>query len=130
MFSDHCRSAGISKKNRAPPPELFSAQMRPLWLLMIYLIVSFFCIGLLFGNLNTMAMEPLGHIAGIGAAVIGSLSTFIAVMMGLVIGQNYNGTVLPLVGGFAVLGMAALVVLRWAVGAKTVSAEAVLEEGA
>ncbi|HRV94510.1 MAG TPA: multidrug effflux MFS transporter [Anaerolineae bacterium] len=102
----------------------------PLWLLMIYLIVSFFCIGLLFGNLNTMAMEPLGHIAGIGAAVIGSLSTFIAVMMGLVIGQNYNGTVLPLVGGFAVLGMAALVVLRWAVGAKTVSAEAVLEEGA
>lgn len=102
----------------------------PLWLLMSYLVVSFFCIGLLFGNLNAMAMEPLGHIAGIGAAVVGSLSTFIAVMLGLVIGQNYNGTVLPVVGGFAVLGVAASVVLRWAVGAKVVSPEVVLEEGA
>ncbi|MCB9077106.1 MAG: multidrug effflux MFS transporter [Anaerolineaceae bacterium] len=102
----------------------------PLWLLMFYLVVAFFCIGLLFGNLNAMAMEPLGHIAGIGAAVVGSLSTFIAVMLGLVIGQNYNGTVLPLVGGFAILGVAALVVLRWAVGAKEVSTEAILEEGA
>lgn len=102
----------------------------PLWMLMIFLVVSFFCIGLLFGNLNAMAMEPLGHIAGIGAAVVGSLSTFIAVMLGLVIGQNYNGTVLPVVSGFAILGIAALVVLRWAVGAKAVSTEVVLEEGA
>ncbi|MCB0167331.1 MAG: multidrug effflux MFS transporter [Anaerolineae bacterium] len=102
----------------------------PLWLLMIYLIVSFFCIGLLFGNLNAMAMEPLGHIAGIGAAVVGSLSTFIAVMLGLVIGQNYNGTVLPVISGFAILGMAALVVMRWAVGANEIPAGSVAEEGA
>ena len=45
------------------------------WLLMAYLLAVFFCIGLLFGNLNALAMEPLGHIAGVGAAVVASLTT-------------------------------------------------------
>ena len=51
----------------------------PLWLFMGYLTVVFVGIGLLFGNLNALAMEPLGHIAGVGAAVVASLSTFIFV---------------------------------------------------
>ena len=43
----------------------------PLLMLIAYLLASFFGIGLLFGNLNALAMQPLGHIAGIGAAVVG-----------------------------------------------------------
>ena len=43
----------------------------PLFSLMIYLAAMFFCLGILFGNLNALAMEPLGHIAGIAASVIG-----------------------------------------------------------
>ncbi|MBE7468945.1 MAG: Bcr/CflA family drug resistance efflux transporter [Anaerolineae bacterium] len=85
----------------------------PLWALMVYFLISFFCIGLLFGNLNALAMEPLGHIAGIGAAVVGSLSTFISLMLGTLIGQSYNGTVLPLIAGFALLSLAALGVMHW-----------------
>jgi DHA1 family bicyclomycin/chloramphenicol resistance-like MFS transporter len=81
--------------------------------LMIYLMISFFCIGILFGNLNALAMEPLGHIAGVGAAVVGSFSTLISVLLGIVIGQSYNGTILPLVGGFAILSTAAVAVIRW-----------------
>ena len=61
-----------------------------------------------------MAMEPLGHIAGVAAAVVGSLTTLISLALGTVIGLSYNGTVLPVVGGFAVLGVAALPVSRWA----------------
>jgi DHA1 family bicyclomycin/chloramphenicol resistance-like MFS transporter len=83
-------------------------------LFMVYLMASFFCVGILFGNLNALAMEPLGHIAGVGAAVVGSLSTFIAVPIGTVIGQGYNGTVLPLVGGFAILSVLSMLVMRWA----------------
>jgi MFS transporter, DHA1 family, multidrug resistance protein len=79
---------------------------------MMYLIVSFFCFGLLFGNLNALAMRPLGHIAGSGAAMVGSFSILLAVPLGIVIGQVYNGTILPLVGGFAVLGIAAAIVIR------------------
>ena len=93
----------------------------PLPALMVYLMASFFCVGILFGNLNALAMEPLGHIAGVGAAVVGSLSTFIAVPLGTVIGQGYNGTVLPLVGGFAVLSALSMGVMRWAEGRKPVT---------
>jgi DHA1 family bicyclomycin/chloramphenicol resistance-like MFS transporter len=86
----------------------------PLWLLMTYLITAFFCIGILFGNMNALAMKPLGHIAGIGAAVVGSLSTLISVPIGTLIGQSYNGTILPLVAGMAILLALSVFVVRWA----------------
>ena len=92
---------------------LLSAGQPPLWLFMVYLMLVFFCIGILFGNMNALAMEPLGHIAGIGAAVVGSLSTLISVMLGTMIGRSYNGTILPLVAGIAILTGLALVVVRW-----------------
>jgi DHA1 family bicyclomycin/chloramphenicol resistance-like MFS transporter len=84
----------------------------PLWMLMTYLIISFFCLGLLFGNLNALAMKPLGHIAGSGAAMVGSFSILLAVPLGIIIGQAYNGTILPLVGGFVLLGTASAIVIR------------------
>lgn len=86
----------------------------PLFGLMAYLLASFFCLGILFGNFNALAMEPLGHIAGVAASVVGSLTTFISLLLGTLIGQSYDGTVLPLIGGFAVLGVAATAVMRWA----------------
>jgi DHA1 family bicyclomycin/chloramphenicol resistance-like MFS transporter len=86
----------------------------PLWVLMAFFLTVFFCVGLLFGNLNAVAMEPLGHIAGVGAAVVGALTTTISLPLGILIGQSYNGTVLPLVGGFAILSLASAVVMRWA----------------
>jgi len=73
----------------------------PLFVLtMVYFMLCFFSMGLLFGNLNAMAMEPLGHIAGVGASVIGAFSTFFAVPISILIGKMYNETVLPLVWGF------------------------------
>jgi DHA1 family bicyclomycin/chloramphenicol resistance-like MFS transporter len=86
----------------------------PLWMLMTYLMVSFFGIGLLFGNLNALAMQPLGHIAGTGAAVVGATSMLISLALGTWIGQSYNGTVLPLVAGFAVLSACSIVAAWWA----------------
>ena len=79
---------------------------------MTYLIFAFFCLGLLFGNLNALAMRPLGHIAGSGAAMVGSFSILLAVPLGIAIGQAYNGTVVPLVSGFALLGSAAAAIIR------------------
>jgi DHA1 family bicyclomycin/chloramphenicol resistance-like MFS transporter len=81
----------------------------PLVLLMAYLLASFFGIGLLFGNLTTLAMQPLGAIAGTGSAVVGATSMLISLALGTVIGQAYNGTVLPLVVGFAVLSLCSIV---------------------
>lgn len=90
-----------------------AAGVPPLWVLMTYCLFAFFCIGILFGNFNALAMEPLGHIAGVGAAVVGSLTTFISLALGTLIGQSYDGTVLPLIGSFALLGIVAIAVMRW-----------------
>lgn len=92
---------------------LLSAGQPPLWFFMIYLMLVFFCVGILFGNQNTLAMEPLGHMAGIGAAVVGSLSTLISMLLGTMIGQNYNGTIFPLVTGMAILTGLSIFVVRW-----------------
>ncbi|WP_299200039.1 multidrug effflux MFS transporter [uncultured Amphritea sp.] len=75
----------------------------PLWGLMVYLGVTLFFVGLQFGNLNAMAMEPFGHIAGTASAVIGNVSTLLAVVSGTLVGQLLDGTVLPLIAGFGVL---------------------------
>ena len=85
----------------------------PLYLLMVYLLIVFFFFGTLFGNLNALAMEPLGHVAGLGSAVVGSLSSFVSVGFGVIVADAYDQTVLPLVLGFAVLGFAGMVTMRW-----------------
>jgi DHA1 family bicyclomycin/chloramphenicol resistance-like MFS transporter len=80
---------------------------------MVYLMASFFCIGILFGNINALAMQPLGHLAGLGAAVVGSISTLISMLLGMAIGQSYNGTIIPLVIGMTILTGLSIFVVRW-----------------
>jgi len=79
-----------------------------LWMFLLYAASLFFAMGLVFGNLNALAMEPMGHIAGTASAVIGSLSSALSMSLGITIGQLYNNTLTPIVGGFLVLGAAAL----------------------
>ncbi|HEV8393717.1 MAG TPA: multidrug effflux MFS transporter [Vicinamibacterales bacterium] len=98
----------------------------PLLLLMAYFMVSFFGIGLLFGNLTTLAMQPLGAIAGTGSAVVGATSMLISLTLGTLIGQSYNGTVLPLVVGFAVLSLCSMGAAWWAEAGHARPAAAVL----
>jgi len=95
-----------------------------LWITTLYMLLTFFCVGLLFGNLNALAMEPLGHIAGIGAAVVGSLSTFISAALAVIIGQQFNETIYPLVISFSIAGIATLFLMRWIEGGEKISAEA------
>ena len=88
----------------------------PFWLFMAYLLVIFLCMGLLFGNLNALAMEPLGHIAGVGAAVVASLSTFISVPLGALVGQSFDGTMYAQIGAFAIFGAGTFAAIGWAEG--------------
>ncbi|NUP06175.1 MAG: multidrug effflux MFS transporter [Polyangiaceae bacterium] len=80
----------------------------PLWSFMAYMLAIFFCNGLLFGNFNALAMEPMGHIAGSAASVTGSITSFISLLIGTPIGRAYDGTVIPLVGGLFGMTLAAL----------------------
>ena len=86
----------------------------PLLVVGLVFFISFFFSGLLFGNYNAMAMEPMGHIAGMAAAVSGALSSLVAVVLGGVTGRLYDGTMYPISISFFVFGIFAWLASEWA----------------
>lgn len=84
----------------------------PLWWFMAYLIPAFFCVGILFGNLNSLAMEPLGAIAGMGSAFVASISTLVAIPIGSLIGLSFNQTCYPVVIGFGLVAAISLLLIK------------------
>lgn len=73
--------------------------------LISFFALQFFAVGFLFGNLRAIAMQPLGHIAGIGAAINGFISTVMAVPIANYIGGFVTDSVLPLFIGFSMFGV-------------------------
>lgn len=65
-------------------------------------------------NFNSMAMEPLGAVAGTASSFIGGFTTLMASVLGFLVGRAFDGTVLPLSLGYLVLGAIALVFALWA----------------
>ncbi len=80
-------------------------------ILLTFFALQFFSIGFLFGNLRALAMQPVGHIAGIGAAITGFISTLMAVPISTYIGKFIEGTALPLFVGFLICGLLSIVIL-------------------
>lgn len=91
----------------------YSSSNPPIEILITFFAVQFLSIGFLFGNLRALAMEPVGHIAGIGAAITGFISTIMAVGLSTYIGSFISTTALPLFIGFFICGLLALLVLLW-----------------
>lgn len=90
---------------------LYSSGHNPGIIVLIgFFALQFFAVGLLFGNLRALAMEPLGHIAGIGAALNGFISTVMAVPIANYIGGFVSTTVLPLFVGFSIFGLLSVLV--------------------
>jgi DHA1 family bicyclomycin/chloramphenicol resistance-like MFS transporter len=85
-----------------------------IWVFFAWSCTVFLMNGFNFGNLNALAMEPLGHVAGTGSALIGATSTMLAVVLAVPIGLAYNGTPLPMIGGAAVLSVLAWLGMRLA----------------
>ena len=71
--------------------------------------------GLTVGNLNAIAMEPMAHIAGTAASVIGAISTIAGALIAAPIALVFNATPLPMslgVGGASAVAF----VLLWRLG--------------
>lgn len=83
----------------------------PLPVFGIGLTVTLFCFSMTMPNFNSLAMEPVGRIAGTASSMIGVYSTLIGVVAGGIIGQQFNGTVIPLVGGYLVLAVLAIIIV-------------------
>jgi len=85
----------------------------PLTLFGPLLAASLFVMSLMMVNFNTMAMEPLGAIAGTASSIIGLYTTLAGALLGLLVGQAFDGTVIPLGASFLALGIIGLMVVLW-----------------
>lgn len=89
--------------------------------------LSMACIGLCGANFASIAMEPVGHIAGVASSLQGFITTVGAVLVGSAIGHSYAGTTLPLALGYLCIGISALVIIYFAEDGQLFSAR--LEQG-
>ena len=86
----------------------------PLWGFVLMQMGSMAMFGFLGANLNTLAIEPLGHIAGTASSAIGLFTTVLGALLGFAVGQSFDGSVVPLTLAYVVLGSAALALVSGA----------------
>lgn len=100
----------------------------PLWLFLAASALMLPSVTALVPNTNTAAMAPLGHVAGMAAAIIGTISTIVGALLGSVVDSAYDGSVRPFTIGalcFAIVACAAVLFARSTTAA--VSAELMAE---
>lgn len=83
----------------------------PLPVFVLLLASAMFCFGLMMPNFNAIAMEPMGRIAGTASSFVGAVTTATAAFGGFLIGRAFDGSVLPLVAGYAVGGVLCLAIV-------------------
>ncbi|MDZ4312453.1 MAG: multidrug effflux MFS transporter [Cypionkella sp.] len=88
-------------------PEVLAFPAHILWSIALFSMMS-----LTMGNLNALAMEPVGHIAGLAASVMTSVATVASVVLAVPVGLAFDGTALPLMAGSAVFIGLALALMR------------------
>jgi DHA1 family bicyclomycin/chloramphenicol resistance-like MFS transporter len=79
------------------------------------LTLTLFTQQMLIPNLNAMAMGPLAHVAGTGAAILGMVAGASGALIGGLIDRQFDGTVTPLAIGFVISSVVASGAWRWAV---------------
>jgi DHA1 family bicyclomycin/chloramphenicol resistance-like MFS transporter len=87
-----------------------------IWTFALFQAATMFCFGMVGSNFGAMAMEPMGHIAGTASSVQGFVTTIGGALVGLAIGQQFDGTTVPLSIGFLVAGLLAMGVVILAEG--------------
>lgn len=75
-----------------------------------------FCFGLTAPNFGAMAMEPVGEIAGAASSVQGFITTLGGALIGLVVGQAYQGSTVPLFCGYLILSLLTIILLLFVEG--------------
>ncbi|UVC10791.1 multidrug effflux MFS transporter [Rhizobium sp. TH2] len=85
----------------------------PFWVTFGLLSICMMAFGVLQGNISAIALEPLGHIAGTASSLFGVVTTTIATVLAGVVGQAYDGTVVPLAFAFGFGGLFATLAVLW-----------------
>ena len=95
----------------------------PFWIFAILLGLTLSTYSLVIPNINTAAMAPMARIAGTASAIIGTVATAGGALLGSVIDQAYDGTVIPLTFGFLISSLAAWLLSLWAGAGVTAASE-------
>jgi DHA1 family bicyclomycin/chloramphenicol resistance-like MFS transporter len=83
----------------------------PFWLFFLISLMMMPLFGFVGANFNSIAMEPLGAVAGTASSTLGFAQTVGGGLVGAAIGQSFDGTVFPLAAGYAVVSAVSLVMV-------------------
>lgn len=81
------------------------------WVFYILFMMAFACFGMMGANFASIALEPMGDIAGTANAVYGFFTSTGASLIGLTIAQQFDGTVVPILMGYVGLGLVSLTII-------------------
>ncbi|WP_183503621.1 multidrug effflux MFS transporter [Methylobacterium brachythecii] len=85
----------------------------PLWLFLVMLCANQFLISFTMPNFQALSMQPVGEVAGTASSFLGFYTTLLGAAFGALIGQSFDGTVMPVAVGYAGLSALALIVVAW-----------------
>ncbi|WP_245560725.1 multidrug effflux MFS transporter [Fodinicurvata sediminis] len=85
--------------------------LETVWLFIAMQAITMFAFGLVMPNFNSIAMDPVGQVAGTASSFLGFITTLGGALLGYFIGQAFNGTPLPMALGFAGLGIASTMIV-------------------
>jgi MFS transporter, DHA1 family, multidrug resistance protein len=83
-------------------------QLMPVWLFFGLSATLFFTFSMIMPNFGALAMEPLGDVAGTAASAQGVMQMVIGAAIGTYIGQQYDGTTVPMAFGMLALSVCAM----------------------
>ena len=85
----------------------------PLWLFVLLMELTFVAFAFTTSNFGTLAMTNMAPIAGTASSFQGVTGTIGGALLGLAIGQSFDGTQLPFLIGCALCGALALGLVLW-----------------
>ena len=109
-----CFGANLAAASCLVVVALVTSGTPPFWLYVVLLGTVLFFQQMLIPNLNAAAMEPLGGVAGTGAAILGMVPGVVGSVIGGLIDRQFDGTITPLAFGFVISSGVAMGAWRWA----------------
>lgn len=82
-----------------------------LWVFLVSMGLIMFTFAWAAPNMNSLSMEPLGKVAGTASSVFGFIQTVGGALLGLFIGRMFDGTVVPVAGGYIAMGIMAIILV-------------------
>jgi MFS transporter, DHA1 family, multidrug resistance protein len=95
--------------------QLTAAYLAPtsmIWFL-IFLTGNMAMVGFIGSNFSAIAMTPFGAVAGAASSFQTFVKTLLAAGIGALIGQQFDGSVVPIALGFILCGLSALALVLW-----------------